>query len=341
MRQAVQHRGAKLLGAAFGLDAAFVGEGPVAVEGDGNQRGDSVVGERAGLAPHHQAAHRHRPQSHNPAHHPGREVVVRGFKVVDVLRQFQRVQAPDSGLVDLVQIRIEYRHRLQRENLMHQFGQLRSRLLVKIQLQRAPRELVEVVHLAAPGLGCPGVVRDARGEPAHHQRHQNECQQSDGVGRISRRIRLRLARREIAMHHNCRQRHNDCLPESRQQGRGNHNQQVEKHGHRKQPLRPMGKRRYQDHGHNPQRTLQREQERARAPGPQGGTHWNVASGQPAKPLSIPAGFKENPPEECIHLYGKSAVFAVSYPCRGYFRCRGAIPIKNALLHLCEEGVDEF
>ena len=62
-----------------------------------------------------------------------------------------------------MQVRVEDGHRLQREDLMHQFGQLRSRLLVKIHLQRAPRELVEIVHLSAPRLGLSGIARDARG----------------------------------------------------------------------------------------------------------------------------------------------------------------------------------
>ena len=45
VRQAVEHRGAQLLGAALGLDAALVGEGAIAVEGDRDQRRDGVVGQ--------------------------------------------------------------------------------------------------------------------------------------------------------------------------------------------------------------------------------------------------------------------------------------------------------
>src|ERR1700757_4510282 len=47
MGQRVEYRGAKLLGLTLRLDAAFVSEGAIAVEGDGNQRCDGIVGERA------------------------------------------------------------------------------------------------------------------------------------------------------------------------------------------------------------------------------------------------------------------------------------------------------
>ena len=85
----------------------------------------------------------------------GLRIVVRGLEVVDVLRQFLRIVAPEAGLVDLVQIGVEDRHRLKREDFVHQFRQLRPRLDMEIHLQRAARELVEVVHLAAPGLRLP------------------------------------------------------------------------------------------------------------------------------------------------------------------------------------------
>ena len=94
--QAVQNRGAQLLGAALGLQVALVGEGTVAVEGNGNQRGDGVVGQRAGVAAHHQAADGHRAQPQNAAAQSGVEVVVGGFEIVDILRQFLRVRLPDS-----------------------------------------------------------------------------------------------------------------------------------------------------------------------------------------------------------------------------------------------------
>ena len=94
-----------------------------------------------------------------------------------------------------MQVGVEDRHRLQREDLVHQFGQLRSRLHVEIHLQRAPGELVEVVHLPAPGLGLAGMPGDARGKPAHNQRHQHEGQQRNRVGRVFRQSAARAAAR--------------------------------------------------------------------------------------------------------------------------------------------------
>ena len=77
-------------------------------------------------------------------------IVVGGFEVVDVLRQFLRILAPEAGLVGFVQVGVKDRDRLEREDLVHQFGQLRPGLDVKIHLQGAAGELVEIVHLAAP-----------------------------------------------------------------------------------------------------------------------------------------------------------------------------------------------
>ena len=80
-----------------------------------------------------------------------------------------------------MQIGIEDDDGFERKNFMHQFGELRARLDVQIHLQGAARELVEVVHLAAPGVRLPGVLRDARGKPADHQCRENEGQERDGV----------------------------------------------------------------------------------------------------------------------------------------------------------------
>ena len=114
------------------------------------------------------------PRRTHAAADAGVRIVVRGLEVVDILRQLLRIVIPKAGLIDLVQIGIEDHHRLQREDLVHQFSQLRARLDVKIHLQGAARELVEIVHLAAPGVGSCGVLGDTRGKPADYQRGQHE-----------------------------------------------------------------------------------------------------------------------------------------------------------------------
>ena len=198
----VQDRRAQLLGTPFGLDAALVGEGPVTVEGDGDQRGDGVVGQRAGFAAHHQRAHRHRPQADNTPPQAGDRIVVRAAEVVDVLRQLARVDVPIAGLIDLMQVGVEDRDGFERKDFMHQLGQLRPRLDVQIQFQRAPGELIEIAHLPAPRLGLLCVVFEARGEAADHQRDDHKGQQGNRVGGISGQIGLRLARDEDAVQEN-------------------------------------------------------------------------------------------------------------------------------------------
>ena len=71
---------------------------------------------------------------------------------------------------------------------------------------------------------------------------------------------LRLPRGEVAVHQNRGERHHDRLPESAQQGGGNHNQQIKQDSHGQQPLRPMCKGRDQNDGHNAQRALQGKQQ---------------------------------------------------------------------------------
>ena len=159
MSKAVENRGAQLLGTPLGLNAAFVGKGAIPVEGDGDKRSDGVVGQRAGFAANDKAADRHRSQPNHPAPNPTLRIVVRGFKVVDVLRHLLRVHAPESRRVHIVQIGIEDRDRFEIEDFMHQLGQLRARFHVQIHLQGPPREFVEVFHLPAARLGLAGVTR--------------------------------------------------------------------------------------------------------------------------------------------------------------------------------------
>jgi hypothetical protein len=76
-----------------------------------------------------------------------------------------------------VQVGVEDRDGLQREDLMHQLGQLRPRLECEIHLQRAPGELVQVVHLERPRLSCAGVGLgvlpevDDQNRDHHHGHH--------------------------------------------------------------------------------------------------------------------------------------------------------------------------
>ena len=53
--------------------------------------------------------------------------------------------------------------------IVDQFHQLRTRLHVKIHLQRAACELVEIVHLAAPGFSRPRVLGNSRGQATHNK----------------------------------------------------------------------------------------------------------------------------------------------------------------------------
>jgi hypothetical protein len=61
-----------------------------------------------------------------------------------------------------VQVGIEDGHRFKRKYLVDQLGQLRTGLHVQVHLQGAAGELVEVVHLAAPGLSLARVSVTAR-----------------------------------------------------------------------------------------------------------------------------------------------------------------------------------
>jgi hypothetical protein len=139
----------------------------------------------------------------------------------------------------LVQVRIKDRHGFQSECIVHQFGQLQPRFEMKVHLQRAPRELVEVVHLPAPGFRFPCMAGDARGEAADHQRHQHESQQRHGVGRISGQVCLGRVRGEVAMHQDRPEGDDHGLPESAQQGGRNHDEHVEQHCHGQQPSGPV------------------------------------------------------------------------------------------------------
>ena len=75
----------------------------------------------------HQAADGHGSKAHHAAADAGFRIVIRGFEVVDVLRQFLRVFVPVAGLIDLVQVGIENDDRLERKDLVHQFGQVAAR----------------------------------------------------------------------------------------------------------------------------------------------------------------------------------------------------------------------
>ncbi len=163
-----------------------------------------------------------------------------------------------------MQVGIEDCHGLQSEDFMDQFGQLRPRLEVKIHLEGAPREFVQVVHLFAPGLGLPGVPGDARREPADHQGDQHEGEQGDHVGGVGghagRDSGWGLVQDEVAVHEDGRQRDDHRLPESTEQGRSRHNQYVKQHGDGEQPCRPVRQGRDQSDGHHSQRALQNEQQ---------------------------------------------------------------------------------
>jgi hypothetical protein len=95
-----------------------------------------------------------------------------------------------------VQVGVEDRHGLQREDLVHQLGQLRSRLHVQIHLQRAPRELVEVVHLPAPRLGLARVpVTRDESRLTTSATSTNTTSVTELAGSAAR-LKLRLPRRE-------------------------------------------------------------------------------------------------------------------------------------------------
>ncbi len=207
---------------------------------------------------------------------------------------FLRIVIPNAGLVSLVQVCVEDDHRLQRENFVHQFGQLRARLHVQVHLQGAAGELKQVLHLAAPGLGLPGVFGDARGEPADQQRGEHEGQQRDRVGGFSGGIEGRGAHGEVALHPDRRQRNDDRLPESAQQRGGNHDQQGKKSGYGEQPLEPVRQRPDENDRQNSQGALERKQERpqpgtARAASAESSTHGDVGSRQPVTILSHQMG----------------------------------------------------
>ena len=194
VRQAVEHRGAQLFGAPLGLDPALVGKGAIAVEGDGNQRCNGIVDQRAGVAAHHQAADGHRSQAHHAPSNPARRIVIRGFEIVDVLRHLLGIDVPVACLVHVVQIGVEDRDGFEVEDIVHQLGQLRSGLDVQVHLQGAPRELVEILHLPAPRLRLARVLGDARGKPAHGESHQHKHHQRDRAGRVGGQGQLRMPR---------------------------------------------------------------------------------------------------------------------------------------------------
>ena len=150
---------------ALGFDAAFVGEGAIAVEGDGNQRGNGIVGQRTGVSAQHEAADGHGAKANDTAADPGSGSSSE-FRSNTRSAPVPADRRPEAGLVDLVQIGIEEGHRFQRKDLVDQFDKLRAGLHMQIHLQRAPRELVEVVHLAAPGIRLARVLSDARGKAA-------------------------------------------------------------------------------------------------------------------------------------------------------------------------------
>ena len=83
-----------------------------------------------------------------------------------------------------MQIGIEDRDCFEIEDLLHQVGQLLTRLHVQIHLQCAPRELVEIVHLPAAQLGLARMAGHARRKPAYGERHQHKDHQGDRIGRI-------------------------------------------------------------------------------------------------------------------------------------------------------------
>ena len=163
-----------------------------------------------------------------------------------------------------MQIGIEDGHGLERKNLVHELGQLRPGLHVKIHLQRAASELIQIVHLAAPGFSRPRVLGNPRRQAADNQGHQHKSQQRNGVGRVFRKSEFRLSRREYSMNHYRGKRNDRRLPKSAQQRGGQHNEQIKQERDRKQPPEPVSKCRNQDHGHNSERALQRKQQRTRA-----------------------------------------------------------------------------
>src|SRR4051812_27937468 len=108
MGEVVEHGGAQLLGLTFGFNARFIGQGAITVEGDGYECGDGAVGERGRFSAKHHATDGHGTEANDATADSGAAVVVRGAKVVDVLRHFPRIERPTAGRVDLLQIRIEY-----------------------------------------------------------------------------------------------------------------------------------------------------------------------------------------------------------------------------------------
>ena len=71
-----------------------------------------------------------------------------------------------------MQVGVEDGHRFKIEDLVHQLGQLRPRLHMKVHLQGAASEFIEVVHLAAPRLSLASVAGHPRRKAADDERHQ-------------------------------------------------------------------------------------------------------------------------------------------------------------------------
>ncbi len=221
----------------------------------------------------------------------GFRIVVGGFEVIDVLREFLRIDVPEAGLVGLVQIRIEEDNRFESEYFVDQFRKLRAGLDMQVHLQRAPRELVEIVHLAAPRIGLPGMLRDASRQPADNECGKNESQKGDGIGSVGGKIEPGLARREVALDRHGREGNDDGLPESAQQSGGHDDEQVKQNSDRQQPLQPVSQRSQHDNRHDPQRALHREKEcllpgATHAARSESSAERNVGSRQPDTSLSV-------------------------------------------------------
>src|SRR5512146_1404074 len=112
MRKAVEYSGAQLLGAAFGLNAALVCEGAIAIECNCDQRSNGIVRQWAGVAADDKRADRDRAKANDSAPDAGFRIIVGALKVIDVLRKLLWILAPDAGRIHVVQIRIKERNRL-------------------------------------------------------------------------------------------------------------------------------------------------------------------------------------------------------------------------------------
>ena len=114
------------------------------------------------------------------------------------------------------------RDRFKRKDLVDEFGQLRSRLNMQVQLQRAARELIKVLHLVAARLGLARMIRDAGRKPADDEGNENEDDESDGIHRIGCDPGLGLVRRGIRLRPNGRKRDDEGLPKSAEKRRRDH-----------------------------------------------------------------------------------------------------------------------